>query len=124
MDKIYERIEIVISKSGLTKKEFARQIGISTGNLGDWKSGKSAPSAGALIRIAERFQVSLDWLMLGRTAEQSAMMESIADYFFEEKWQLDYHKVQNLSEDEHRFIREYIDFVDYRKNTKKNSRRV
>jgi transcriptional regulator with XRE-family HTH domain len=90
-------------------------VGISTGNLGDWKSGKSVPSAGALIRIAERFQVSLDWLMLGRQMESSQMMENMADYFFEEKWQLNYHQLQNLSEEERRFIREYIEFTEYRK---------
>ena len=115
MKHIYERIELVIRKSGLTKKEFARQVGISTGNLGDWKSGKSAPGAAALIRIAERFDESLDWLMLGRRRSHTTMNESVADYFFEQKWQLDYHQVQQLTEEEHQFIREYIEFATYRK---------
>lgn len=118
MNNIYARLEEVIRNSGMTKKDFARTVGISTGNLGDWKSGKSMPSASALIRIAEQFGVSLDWLLLGRS-EPGQMKESGANYFFEEKWQLNYQKVKNLTEDELRFIREYVDFADYRKKRRK-----
>lgn len=49
---IYERIELLIKNAGMTKKAFCLELGISTGNLGDWKRGKSTPSTNKLIEIA------------------------------------------------------------------------
>lgn len=73
--EISDRIEKVIVDNKLTKSEFARIVGISTGNLGDWKRGKSIPGANALKRIAENFNVSLDWLILGK--EQEPVFHSV-----------------------------------------------
>ena len=46
--------------------ELSRATGISTGNISDWKNGRSKPSAEKLILIADYFQCSIDYL-LGRT---------------------------------------------------------
>ncbi|AEG60045.1 helix-turn-helix domain-containing protein [Desulforamulus ruminis] len=70
METISDRIEKTIEDNGLTKTQFAKIIGISTGNLGDWKRGKSMPGANALAKIAEHFDVSLDWLILGKKIEK------------------------------------------------------
>lgn len=47
-------------------KDLSEQTGISTGNISDWKSGRSKPSADALIKIADYYSCSVDYL-LGRT---------------------------------------------------------
>lgn len=44
-------------------------LGISTGNISDWKSGKSLPSAGALAAIADYLGTTPDYL-LGKTNEK------------------------------------------------------
>lgn len=49
-----------------TAKKLSDKTGISTGNISDWKSGKSKPTAEALVLIAEYFDCSVDYL-LGRT---------------------------------------------------------
>lgn len=49
-----------------TSKKLSESMGISTGNISDWKSGKSKPTAEALLKIADYFNVSVDYL-LGRT---------------------------------------------------------
>lgn len=46
--------------------ELAKKTGISTGNISDWKSGRSKPSAETLVNIAECYNCSVDYL-LGRT---------------------------------------------------------
>lgn len=42
------------------------QTGISTGNICDWKSERSKPSAESLVIVAEALNCSVDYL-LGRT---------------------------------------------------------
>ena len=49
-----------------TSSQLAAATGISTGNIADWKSGKSKPAAEALVQVADYFGCSVDYL-LGRT---------------------------------------------------------
>lgn len=81
MESIYERIEHLIGEREMTKKAFCQQLKISTGNLGDWKRGKSIPSTNKLIEIASFFDVSLDWLAIGRPSKESMVREKREDYF-------------------------------------------
>lgn len=46
--------------------EISKATGISTGNISDWKNGRSKPTAETLIKIADYFSCSVDYL-LGRT---------------------------------------------------------
>ena len=62
LDKLFLRI----SEKGLNQNQVSKATGISTGNIGDWKRGKSAPSAPALILLADCLDCSIDYL-LGRT---------------------------------------------------------
>ncbi|MBR2567059.1 MAG: helix-turn-helix transcriptional regulator [Paenibacillus sp.] len=114
MQSIYERIEHLIAERGMTKKAFCQQLKISTGNLGDWKRGKSIPSTNKLIEIASFFDVSLDWLMIGRLSKEAIVREKREDYFFNVLRQLDCQESE-LSTVEQSFISEYIEFTRYRK---------
>lgn len=49
-----------------TAKKISDATGISTGNISDWGSGRSKPTAEALVLLADYFDVSVDYL-LGRT---------------------------------------------------------
>ncbi|WP_339322206.1 helix-turn-helix domain-containing protein [Paenibacillus sp. FSL W8-0194] len=111
MQSIYDRIESLIKMRGMTKKSFCEQLGISTGNLGDWKRGKSTPGTHKLIEIASFFDVSLDWLILGKDQERFHLKENTGTYAWEEGDDGDV----PLSEKEKEFIREYIEFTRYRK---------
>ncbi|SEL07389.1 helix-turn-helix domain-containing protein [Paenibacillus sp. OK003] len=115
MQSIYERIEHLIAERGMTKKVFCKQLKISTGNLGDWKRGKSTPSTNKLIEIASFFDVSLDWLMIGRPSKEAMVREKREDYFFDVLRQLDCQE-NELSTVEQSFISEYIEFTRYRKS--------
>ena len=115
MQSIYGRIEYLIEQKGITKKSFCEQLGISTGNLGDWKRGKSTPGTHKLIEIGAFFGVSLDWLILGKNAPV-IMRESNEDYFFEQIGQLDCQS-DSLLPKEKEFIKEYIAFTRYRKQS-------
>ncbi len=45
---IFETLEI----KGISQKQLAEAIQVSTGNISDWKSGKSAPVGEVVIKIA------------------------------------------------------------------------
>lgn len=115
MQSIYERIEYLIKRQGLTKKSFCEQLNISTGNMGDWKRGKSTPGTHKLIEIAGFFHVSLDWLILGKMNESTeTVKESGEEYFFGQIRQLNC-QTEELLPKEKEFIKEYIAFTQYRK---------
>ncbi|WP_025691378.1 helix-turn-helix domain-containing protein [Paenibacillus zanthoxyli] len=113
MQSIYDRIELLIEQKGMTKKAFSEQLGISTGNMGDWKRGKSTPGTHKLIEIGAFFGVSLDWLILGK-ASSSLLREESEDYFFEQIRQSNCH-FDELQPREKEFIKEYLAFTEYRR---------
>ncbi|WP_017815781.1 helix-turn-helix domain-containing protein [Paenibacillus shenyangensis] len=112
---IYERIELLIKNKGITKKSFCEQLKISTGNFGDWKRGKSTPGTHKLIEIAAYFDVSLDWLLIGKERQAEMIKEQSSPYFFELMGQLNCQE-DVLNENEKEFIKEYIEFTAYRKS--------
>lgn len=64
-------------KAGFTQDELAQKLGISKGSVAMWETNKRTPSTGTLVRLADLFGVTTDYL-LGRTEnpvpEQSANM--------------------------------------------------
>ena len=62
LDNLFARIK----EQGLNAQRLSKATGISSGNIGDWKRGRSAPSASALFVLADCLDCSIDYL-LGRT---------------------------------------------------------
>ena len=60
---MYDRIWLLMMQNHLNKAELAKKLGISSGNLSDWANGRSNPSMGKIVSIADYFNVSLDWLL-------------------------------------------------------------
>lgn len=56
----------LLEKRNIKQADLSKATGISTGNISDWKKGKSFPSAEKLVLIAEYLGCSTDYL-LGRT---------------------------------------------------------
>ena len=55
-----------MAEQGFNYVSLSKATGISTGNIGDWKKGRSVPSASALILLADCLDCSIDYLV-GRT---------------------------------------------------------
>lgn len=62
MSKIPNLFELM-KKDNITQQQLSEAIGFSQGNISDWKSGRSSPSVEALVKIAEYFNVSVDYLL-------------------------------------------------------------
>ncbi len=57
----------ILEQRNITSAQLAVAIGVSSGNVADWKSGRSAPKPEAIGKIADYLNCSTDYL-LGRTA--------------------------------------------------------
>lgn len=63
-----KRLKELRKEKKLTQKEIAEQIGIKQNSYSDWETGKNEPNFENLIKLADFFEVSLDWLF-GRKVE-------------------------------------------------------
>ena len=75
MSKFSERFRILKEKSEMTLKELSTVLEISVPNLSYYMKGRE-PSYDILIKIADYFDVTIDWLV-GRTDNQSSVYESL-----------------------------------------------
>ena len=71
-------LDILMKKSGVTGPEIASALDVNLSTVNGWRQGRMWPTAENLIKLAELFGVSLDYLM-GRCTEQEAE-EIKADY--------------------------------------------
>lgn len=55
-----------LTSLNVSNKDLSHNVGVSSGNISDWKSGRSKPNIDTIIKIADYLDVSVDYL-LGRT---------------------------------------------------------
>lgn len=60
--KFSGRLKGLRLQHGFSQEELAEQIGIKRNSYSDWENGKCKPSYEKLVKIADFFEVSLDWL--------------------------------------------------------------
>jgi transcriptional regulator with XRE-family HTH domain len=64
-----ERLKEVFIRSGLSARKFSEKLGISEGQLSNILRGKRKPSRDVLDRLADHFDVDLNWLLRGETED-------------------------------------------------------
>lgn len=66
MSVFAEQLKTLRKINGITQKELAEKLKIKQNSYSDWENGKSEPNIEMLVRIADYFDVSLDYLMGGK----------------------------------------------------------
>ena len=69
-----QRIELLRTEMGMTKRRFAMFVGTSSNVIYWWEAGRNSPSVYMIFQIARAFDVSADWL-LGLPAERKKIYE-------------------------------------------------
>lgn len=64
---IVERIKNLCITQNTTLKALERELGISNGSIRNWDTSK--PSVEKVRLVAERFNVTIDWIITGRNTE-------------------------------------------------------
>jgi transcriptional regulator with XRE-family HTH domain len=59
---MYERLDSLLKKHGITAYRLAKEVGMSQSSLSEWKRGNSIPKYDKLVKIAQYFNVSVSYL--------------------------------------------------------------
>lgn len=98
-------INDLLSLKGISAAQMSRDLGFSNGLYSQWKSGLQKPSAKKLEKIAEYFDVTVDYL-LGHTDEKNAPSVSIEGALLD--------RLNQLSDLELDELLNYLDYLDYK----------
>ena len=75
---MYEIFEQLLSKYGVTAYRVAKETGITTATLTNWKQGKYTPKQDKLQKIADYFGVTVEYLMTGKNEPKEKAPELTA----------------------------------------------
>lgn len=70
IDPFCLRLENLREKSGYTKKELSQKLGFSANVYGAYERGERRPSLETCCKLANLFNVSLDYLLCGKEYSQ------------------------------------------------------
>ena len=72
MSPVLERLYELMRERGVNAKRVCEELNMSNSAFTDWKKGKAKPGVEALSKLAEYFDVTLDYLVLGKENESNA----------------------------------------------------
>lgn len=108
MSEFSGRFKLLKYESGITLKELSKELDISVPNLSYYMKGRE-PSYDILIKIADYYNVTTDWL-LGRTDERNTAQSSVIE---EIEKQLGLDDTEKLSGDNRRlFLKDQYTLYD------------
>lgn len=78
---IGERIRTRRKELHITQTQIRDATGISSGNMSGIESGKSLPSASALIELSKILDCSVDWILTGNSPiSENVILSNIEEY--------------------------------------------
>ena len=66
MKNMISRILYLLELNNIKPSKLCLDLKIANSSITDWKRGKGNPSVETIIKICDYFNVSMDWLVLGR----------------------------------------------------------
>ena len=78
---IGSRIKELRTSKNLTQEDIAKMVKVSKATISNYEKGKVSPPIELLIKLAERYDVSIDWLC-GLSNEEIPRLMSYGDAFF------------------------------------------
>ena len=109
---MYNIFEDLCAKNGVTPYKVSKATGIATSTLSDWKKGISTPKQDKLMKIADYFGVSLEYLMTGK---DDRLSERNADVDFMLLTDDDSREIlieyKALDKDHKEMLKKYLEFL-------------
>lgn len=76
----YERLQSLMDSHNLTQKQLADCCNMRQANISEWKKNGNFPSGEIAIRIADYFNISIDYLLTGKeenlTQEETELLSN------------------------------------------------
>ena len=64
---IIQRVQQLMEEKGVTAARLTRELGLAQGAFTHWKKGHQKPSVDNVVKLAAYFDVTTDYLLLGKT---------------------------------------------------------
>lgn len=77
------RLKMIRAEANMKQKEFAQKLGIATTTYSGYESGKHEPNIEFLIKIADMFELSLDYVV-GRSVNKGGIADDEVNQFLTE----------------------------------------
>lgn len=74
---IVDRLTALMEERNLKPAQITRELGISGSSFTDWKKGKGSPSLEIVVKFADYFNVSLDYIVRGEDFKQPGSSDSL-----------------------------------------------
>jgi transcriptional regulator with XRE-family HTH domain len=100
MSTFGERLRLLRQEKGLRQKEIGELLGVQVSSIGKFENDQREPLPSAIIKLAEYFQVSADFL-LGRSSSRLATDTNTVEY----------NEIADLPEEARKLIRDLIDYI-------------
>jgi transcriptional regulator with XRE-family HTH domain len=71
----YHRLEPLLSERKMSQKDLAEIAGVTPPSVFEWKNEGTMPRADTAIKIADYFNVSVKWLILGEKEKELTQNE-------------------------------------------------
>ena len=69
--KVYEKFQMLLDKTNNTAYQVAKETGVSTATLSNWKNGNYIPKTDKLKKIADYFGITVDELISEETGDDT-----------------------------------------------------
>lgn len=118
---MYEIFEQLMKAHGCTAYKVSVETGIAQSTLSDWKKGKSTPKQDKMQKIADYFNVSLEYLMTGVEKDVSEPYylnddaREMAQFMFENpEYKVLFDATRKVKKEDIQFVKEMIDRLSTR----------
>lgn len=69
MSAFIEHLDELLHEKGVTRKQMLRELELGKNSFLNWQTRETLPHGTTLVKIADYFDVSMDWLV-GRSEER------------------------------------------------------
>ena len=76
--RVGARLRAIRAHFGLSQSQFCKRVGCTVGALSNWENGRQRPEPEVQQDIIDTFDLTLDWLILGRGDERLAVYRKLA----------------------------------------------
>jgi transcriptional regulator with XRE-family HTH domain len=115
----FDRISELLRKNKMTQADLARKTGISTGLISQWKNRSQNPSAEKLQKVAECFNVSVDYLLGNEQKEKPTGKAEGQEITFDDFTYALHNETKKLTEENKEKLLEMARFFKEQQNKKK-----
>lgn len=108
---VVDRLNLLQENSGMNQKDLAKAIGLSLSIFTIWNKGNAKPGLKQLVKVAQYFNVSLDWLVFGDDAPSNDLENVIKLDFSSQSEKELIDKFRELPDSYQKNVLAYIDGI-------------